>query len=664
MRFIFVSILFIYANSDFVALAQNFTPRNLGVNINTSYPETKPIISPDGKILYFARQNYPGNFDGNRDEQDIYVSYFVNGQWQQAMNIGAPLNDKYPNGISAIAEDGKAALVLNAYNEYGDVSEGASVSRKQGNSWSTPQMINIQEFYNLNQYIDYFLANNERTLLLAIEQDDAYGDQDLYVSFRIDDRNWSKPINLGSSINSPSPEFSPFLAADDKTLFFASYRKDGFGDSDIYYSKRLDDTWTKWSTPENLGSDVNSSAFEAYYSIAASGTDAYFVTTKGSIDESKDIYQMVLPYKFRPDPVLLLNGKVINEANMQTLDATIQLTNLTANDKSQQIESNASNGFTSILPKGPVFLYLPQKEGFIGVLNFKDLSKLEAYQELNETLSLVPITTGAKVPAHQITFVAGQATFRPDAYFELDRFATLLKQYPAMQLKVTAHTAQYDQGDRLSYDRAATIAGYFAGKGIHEDRVIVEGVGNSKPFTNTVKPSLKPGIDINERVTFEIVSMNWEKPAPLDSDGDGVIDIEDDCAGLAGVPENNGCPEISEETKEVLKEALTGIEFESAKDVIRPQSFTILDKVVQVMLQNPDYLLKISGHTDSQGDDDTNLILSHKRAQATKKYLVDHGIAVERLDAVGYGETKPIESNDTAEGRATNRRVEFEIVFE
>lgn len=664
MRFILVFILFIYASSIFVASAQNYTPQNLGVNINTSYPETKPIISPDGKTLYFARQNYPANYNGNIDEQDIYVSYKVNGLWQRAMNIGAPLNDEHANGISAIAEDGKAALVLNAYNEYGDVLDGASVSRKQGASWSAPQMINIQEFYNLNQYIDYFLANNERTLLLAIEQEDTYGDQDLYVSFRIDDRNWSKPINLGRTINSPSPEFSPFLAADDKTLFFASYRNGGFGDSDIYYSKRLDDSWTKWSQPENLGSEVNSKAFEAYYSIAASGTDAYFVTTKGAIDESKDIFQMVLPYKFRPDPVVLLSGKVINEANMQAMDASIQFTNLTAIDKSQEIEATANNGFTSILPKGPVFLYLPQKEGYIGVLNFKDLSMLDAYQEVNETLSLVPISTGAKVPAHQLTFVAGKALFRPDAYYELDRFASLLKQYPAMQLKLTAHTAQYDAGNELSYARAVAIADYYAGKGIHEDRIKVEGVGNAEAFTNTIKPSLKPGIDFNERVTFEIISMNWEKPAPLDSDGDGVIDIEDDCAGLAGVPENNGCPEITEETKEVLKEALAGIEFESAKDVIRPQSFIILDKVVQVMLDNPDYLLKISGHTDSQGDDDANLILSHKRAQATKKYLVDHGIAVERLDAVGYGETKPLESNDSLEGRATNRRVAFEIVFE
>jgi OOP family OmpA-OmpF porin len=622
MRLIFIYTLFIYCSNLVLVNAHDFTVRNLGVNINTSYAETKPIIYPDGQTLYFARQNYPANYSSSSDEQDIYVRYKVNGKWQKASNIGAPLNDKHANGIRAIVEDGKAALALNAYNKYGDLLDGASISRKSGNTRSSPQMINIQEFCNENEYIDYFLANNERTLLLAIEQEDTYGDQDLYVSFWIDNGNWSKPVNLGRTINSPSPEFSPFLAADDKTLFFASYRIGGFGDSDIDYSKRLHNTWTSWSTPENLGEGVITKAFEAYCTIAASGTDAYFVTTKGAIDDSKNIFQMVLPYKFRPDPVLLLSGKVVNEANMQSLVSTIELTNLTAIDESLQIASIVSSGYTSLLPKGAVFLYVAVKEGFIGVLNFKDLSKLGVYQELDETLSLVPISTGAKVPAHQITFVKAKAVFSPDAYFELDRFAALLASYPAMQLKVTAHTANADQNNTLSTARAQAIADYFTGKGVLEGRLILAGVGNSIPFTNTVKPSLKPGTDSNERATFEIVSMNWEKPAPLDTDGDGVIAVEDDCAGLAGVPENRGCPEITQETKEVLKEALAGIEFESARDIIRLRSFIILDKVVQVMLDNPAYFLNITGHTDSQGDDDVNLVLSYKRAKATEKYLV------------------------------------------
>ncbi|SMG11014.1 Outer membrane protein and related peptidoglycan-associated (lipo)proteins [Marivirga sericea] len=648
------------------AVGQSEVPKSLGSNVNSSYQETKPVISPDGNTLYFARQNYPENYSGSNDPQDIYVSQRLNGNWSAARNIGEPLNDKYPNGVSSVTPDGNTLLIINAYNEYGDVLDGASISHRKGGRWQYPQMINIQEFYNLNEYIDYYLANNERTLLLAIETEESFGDQDLYVSFRIDERNWSKPVNLGRQINSNSPEFSPFLAADNKTLFFASYGHGGYGDADIFYSKRLDDSWQNWSKPENLGTEVNTKEFEAYYTIDAGGENAYFVTTKGSVANSKDIYQMNLPYKFRPDPVLLLKGEVVNISNGSKLEADIEFVNTTNYQKNEDVASNTENGFLHILEQGALYQYLPVKKGYVGILQYQDLTKLGEYLEKEQQLGMVPIAVGSQIPVHHITFVNNADIFRSDAYFELDRFASLLQSNPQMQIEIIGHTSQLPleaENERLSYNRAQLVAEYFEKKNIHPDRLRIKGAGEKISFSSNGDVALKNGIALEDRITIKIISMNWEKPKPKDSDEDGIIDIEDDCPTLAGVFENNGCPEITEETKEVLKEALEGIEFELASDVIRSQSLPILDKVVTVMEENPDYKLKISGHTDNQGDDDANLLLSHKRAQATKKYLMDQGIAILRLDAVGYGEMQPIESNDTADGRAKNRRVEFEIVF-
>jgi outer membrane protein OmpA-like peptidoglycan-associated protein len=650
-----------------ISWAQQDVPKSLGSTVNSSYQETKPVISPDGNTLFFARQNYPENYAGSNDPQDIYVSEKRNGAWSQARNIGEPLNDKYPNGVSSVTPDGNTMLILNAYNEYGDVLDGASISHRKGGRWQYPQMINIQEFYNLNDYIDYYLANNERTLLLAIETEESFGDQDLYVSFRIDERNWSKPVNLGRQINSAAPEFSPFLAADNKTLFFASYGHDGYGDADIFYSKRLDDSWQNWSKPENLGTDVNTKEFEAYYTIDASGENAYFVTTKGSIAGSKDIYEMTLPYKFRPDPVLLLNGEVVDLASGNRVEAEIEFVNTNNYDKNEAVISNTENGFSHILEKGALYQYLPMKRGYIGILQFQDLTRLSEYLEKEQRLAMLPIAVGSEIPVHHITFINNADIFRSDAYYELDRFASLLQSNPQMQVEIIGHTAQLPleaENDRLSYNRAKAVADYFEKKNVHPDRLRIKGAGQKVAFSSNMDVALKNGIELEDRITIKIISMSWEKPKPKDTDEDGIIDIEDDCPTLAGVAENNGCPEITEETKEVLKEALEGIEFELASDVIRAQSLPILDKVVTVMKENPDYKLKISGHTDNQGDDDANLLLSHKRAQATKKYLMDQGIAILRLDAVGYGEMQPIESNDTAEGRAKNRRVEFEIVFD
>jgi len=148
-----------------------------------------------------------------------------------------------------------------------------------------------------------------------------------------------------------------------------------------------------------------------------------------------------------------------------------------------------------------------------------------------------------------------------------------------------------------------------------------------------------------------------------DSDNDGVTDATDKCPNEAGSIQNNGCPEISEETKELLDQALEGLQFESGKDIIKASSFVILDQVVNLMNEHPDSKLTISGYTDSSGNDESNLSLSENRAQKVKEYLVNKGIQGNRLSAKGYGESNPIADNGTPEGRRKNRRVALEIQY-
>ena len=148
-----------------------------------------------------------------------------------------------------------------------------------------------------------------------------------------------------------------------------------------------------------------------------------------------------------------------------------------------------------------------------------------------------------------------------------------------------------------------------------------------------------------------------------DGDNDGVPDIDDKCPTVFGLAANKGCPEVKQETLKVFTQALTGILFESGKDVIKSSSFGILDNIVNIMKENPAYNLTINGHTDNVGDDAKNLDLSKKRANAVKKYLTDKGVQPERMTAEGFGETIPVADNNTAAGRAKNRRVEFKVVF-
>ncbi len=148
-----------------------------------------------------------------------------------------------------------------------------------------------------------------------------------------------------------------------------------------------------------------------------------------------------------------------------------------------------------------------------------------------------------------------------------------------------------------------------------------------------------------------------------DGDGDGVADMDDRCPDVAGIKENKGCPAVKEETIKVFTQALTGILFETGKDVIKPVSFPILNNVVDIMKNNPEYILEINGHTDNVGDDAKNLDLSNRRAVSVKNYLSGKGVDPARLLPRGFGETSPVADNATSAGRTKNRRVEFKVIF-
>ncbi len=147
-----------------------------------------------------------------------------------------------------------------------------------------------------------------------------------------------------------------------------------------------------------------------------------------------------------------------------------------------------------------------------------------------------------------------------------------------------------------------------------------------------------------------------------DADNDGVVDDKDKCPNTPG-DDGFGCPKIKPNTIKIMEEAMKGLQFENGSSKIKESSYAKLDKVYEIMKANPMFILDINGHTDNVGDTQFNLKLSKERANAAKAYLVKKGLKEERIHSNGYGDTKPIASNDTEEGRAQNRRVEFKVHY-
>lgn len=292
----------------------NKKPVNMGNSINSVYDDMLPILSPDGNTLYFARKNAPENI-GNKKNDDIYFSQWnpKKKQWNPAQNIGNPLNNSYHNFVVSISPDGNTLYLSGTYDENSD-KKGVSYSTFKNGKWSLPKTLDIKNYYNSSKYACYHIGVDQRTMLMALERDDSYGDMDLYVSHHMGDNKWSAPINLGNTINTAGIEASVFLAADGKTIYFSSDGHAGYGGLDMFMSKRLDNSWQKWTEPINLGPQINTPLWDVYYTISASGEYAFFSSENNAMG-GHDIFQIELPKELRPEPVTIVKTNITLENN-------------------------------------------------------------------------------------------------------------------------------------------------------------------------------------------------------------------------------------------------------------------------------------------------------------------------------------------------------------
>lgn len=260
-------VLFISIQND--ALCQNFTfskAERLVSEVNSDAEESMPIISPDGKKMFFVRTFHDQNVGGKYAGQDIWMAILdVNGNWVSPTNDFPELNNKRNNAVIGFNQDETALFLTNAYNPVNTTVLGVSRSIRIGNYWSKPNDINIKGIDSKNSFIGFFMNKDENVLLISMDYRNSFGKEDLFISLKSENGVWSTPENLGAGINTPEIEISPFLSDDGKLLFFASNGHSGYGGLDIYMSKRLYDSWGIWSEPVNLGSNINSPAFDAYF---------------------------------------------------------------------------------------------------------------------------------------------------------------------------------------------------------------------------------------------------------------------------------------------------------------------------------------------------------------------------------------------------------------
>jgi len=486
-------------------------------SINTSFPEAKPLLSPDGKTLYFVRQNAPENTGGEADDQDIYFSEYINDRWTLAENIGAPLNDAYPNGICAISTDGNTIWVINAYSSDGKVEDGISVSTKTSDGWSKPSKLDILDFYNMNEYQDYFVSNSQDVLLMAIEREDSFGDQDLYVSFKLSLGIWSVPLNLGKTINTIDVEYAPFLAPDNKTMYFSSsgHDADPF-QSDVYYTKRLDDTWLNWTRPKSIGPEINTNGWDGYFSLSTNSEYAYFVSTEGLTASvniksiSKDIYRIPINKEPEPEDVnsILVVGRVLNAETNEIIKADISFTDAENKQNSEYASSGPRNGkYTIKLTRGEKYTVLAEAPGFISFNQEVDFTESSTPKEVVKDFFLFPIEEGLTIRIENLFFEQGEPIILAESKPVLERLYNVMVDNPSLVIELGGYTDNRGSSNAnvlLSQKRADAVYNYLLASGIDRKRVKAKGYGSRNPVASNADTESR---QLNRRVEIKVLKF-------------------------------------------------------------------------------------------------------------------------------------------------------------
>jgi len=481
---------------------------NLGSQVNCEGGDLAPVITADGKRIYFGRYPFEGN-TGSPEAQDVYYTDLQkNGTWGPAINAGLPWNNESANYLISITPDGNTAVLGNTYFPNGQPKgPGASVSHRTADGWTVPEDVYIDNYYNRNKYAEMCLDPSGRVMIMTIERDDTYGEKDLYVSIKDKRGIFSSPRNCGQVVNTWGNEVSPFMAADGITLYFATDGRRGYGSMDIWMTKRLDETWVKWSEPLNLGPFINTEGWDAYFTVPAKGDYAY-LSTSNPENNSADLYSVKLTKGVRPNPVFLVSGRVLDSKTKKPVAASVEYEDLTTNRPAGSARSAPKDGAYKVsLPAGTLYGFRAEAEGYYPISDQLDARDLKEYKELNRDLFLVPLKKDQTVTLTNVFFDFSSTDVRKESYPELNRLVEFLEKNSTVSIEIYGHTDNVGTDSdnlKLSQERVNAVKSYLVSKSISEKRMKAIGFGESKPLSSN---NTEEGRQKNRRVEFKIVNI-------------------------------------------------------------------------------------------------------------------------------------------------------------
>lgn len=449
----------------------------LPYSINSYQPTLLPVITIDSKELYLDRKWHPMNLGEGIDSDDIWMSQKLNGGfWSDPKNLEY-LNTKNTDILFAITPDNNTAIL---YGSYINNNEGFYIAEKINGKWSIRERLKIINYYNNWDKFGASVSHDKKTLILALNRKDSRGGLDLYVSKFIEDRKiWSAPVNIGKSINTAGIEAAPFLSYDNKTLYFASNGHKGFGKLDLFMSKRIDDSWTEWSKPKNLGPLFNTHEDENSIWITALADTAYIVSYD-TLNARSSIFSVIMPDSLKPFPYYLLTGSVYFIKNdPQKYSVNIH------DDNGKLINSfnSSDNKYFSILQTDQKYKITAKSANFEDYIFNLKTENTEEISSLNRDIVFKPIEKPRK-QIHTIYFKFNESRLSNDNKQKLYAIVSEDGLPKNHRIEITGHadeTGTEAYNTELSYKRAKNVSYFLKDLGIDEKNIKVEWKGEDQP---------------------------------------------------------------------------------------------------------------------------------------------------------------------------------------
>ena len=459
--------------------------------------------------MYFSSKKKGGfdSSDGNDEDgygDDIYAVVKTSTGWGVPSTLPEPINTYGNDGTATFSGDGQIMAYVGCGRDEGIGSCDLYIAELEGNTWTRPT--NMGDMVNHEDWDSQpAMTADGNTILFVSDREGGYGEVDIWMTKKNKFGQWGVAVNLGEVINTPFDEYSPFLSPDGKTLYFSSEGHPGFGGSDIFKSTFSEGKWTE---PVNLGAPLNTSGDDRFFTIGGSGEIGYFASDREGGYGSLDIYSIEIPEEMRPQPTVVVSGVVTNAKTKDPIGAWVLIEDINTGEMISVNKSNEETGqYLVVLPAGRNYSVSANKEAFFFYSQLFEVPKTSQYQEITKNIELKPIEKGAKVVLNNIFFDTGKATLTSDSKLELNKAFDLMKQNPSMIIEVGGHTDNVGNDDynmKLSHDRAKSVREYLVNAGINSERIQAKGYGETSPVATN---DTEEGRAANRRTEFVILEF-------------------------------------------------------------------------------------------------------------------------------------------------------------